>query len=108
MTRVFVILAVLGAALPLSQFLPWFAANGLDLHLFFDELFANRISSFFGLDVLVSAIVTAVLIVLEGRRAGVPRLWMPIAGTFLIGVSLGLPMFLAMREIALDRPASAN
>ncbi len=108
MTRAFVFLAVLGAALPLSQFLPWLAANGLDLHLFFDELFANRISSFFGLDVIISAIVTTYLIVLEGRRTRVPRLWMPIAGTCLIGVSFGLPLFLAMRERALDHSATAN
>jgi hypothetical protein len=33
---------------------------------------------------------------------------MPIAGTFLIGVSFGLPLFLAMREITLDDPASLN
>jgi len=100
MTWIFAALAVLGAALPLSQFLPWLATNGLDIPLFLNALFANEISSFFGLDVFVSAVVTLFLIVTEGRRSKVPKLWMPIAGTCLIGVSLGLPMFLAMREYA--------
>ena len=107
MTWIFASLAVLGAALPLSQFLPWFAEHGLDVSLFIGELFANDISSFFGLDVFVSAIVTTVLIATEGRRASIPRLWLPIAGTFLVGVSLGLPLFLAMREHAHNHSAAA-
>lgn len=101
MTRVFVFLSIVGTALPLSQFLPWLATNGLDIPLLLDDLFANAISSFFGLDVIVSAIVTTLLIVTEGRRSRIQKLWIPIAGTLLVGVSLGLPMFLAMRERAL-------
>src|SRR5947207_324508 len=46
-------LCVLGVALPYSQFLPFLREHGFDLRLIVEQLFASRISSFFGLDVLV-------------------------------------------------------
>lgn len=96
-------LCVLGFLLPYSQFLPWLLANGLNPSLFLEDLFANRIGGFFGLDVLVSAVVLCVLALTEGRRLGMRGLWLPIAATFAVGVSLGLPLFLYLRQIHLDR-----
>ena len=51
----YLILCILGIVLPYWQFLPWGAQNGLHMPLFFHELFANRVSAFFGMDVLVWA-----------------------------------------------------
>jgi hypothetical protein len=34
----------------------------------------------------------------EGRRARVKALWAPIVASLLVGVSLGLPLFLYLRE----------
>jgi hypothetical protein len=34
----------------------------------------------------------------EGRRAGLGHRWVPLAANLLVGVSLGLPLFLYMRE----------
>jgi hypothetical protein len=50
------------------------------------------------MDVLVSAIVVCVMVSVEGRRAGMTRLWAPVLSVFVVGVSLGLPLFLYMRE----------
>jgi hypothetical protein len=47
---------------------PWLLKHGLDFSLFFGELFANRLSSFFAFDVIVSAIVLIVFICSEGKR----------------------------------------
>ncbi|MEZ5985726.1 MAG: DUF2834 domain-containing protein [Hyphomonas sp.] len=96
-------LALLGAALPLSQFLPWIAEHGLDIPRFISDLFATRIGGFFGWDVIVSALVLTVFILIEGRRIGLGHLWLPILCTFSVGVSFGLPVFLAMRERVLGR-----
>ena len=101
---VYLLLCVLGAALPFSQFVPWVLDHGLDLRLFFGELFANRIGGFFGMDVIVSAVVLCVFVATEGRRRGVRPLWAPIAATLAVGVSLGLPLFLYRRESRLKRP----
>jgi len=77
--------------LPYSQFLPWVLENGLHMKFFFRELFANRIGGFFGMDVLVSAVVMIFFLRREGKRLGVRHLWLPIAGVLTVGVSLGLP-----------------
>jgi len=62
--------------------------------LFMRDLFANRVSAFFALDVIVSAIVLLVFIQSEGRRLRMRLLWLPMLGTMFVGVSLGLPLFL--------------
>ncbi len=91
-------LCVAGTVLPYSQFLPFLREHGLDVRLFFEQLSANRISGFFAWDVIVSAVVLWVLVLVEGRRAGVRHLWAPIAASLAVGVSLGLPLFLYQRE----------
>jgi predicted membrane-bound spermidine synthase len=96
-------LAILGAVLPLAAFLPWLVAHGLDLPRFLQELFANRIAAFFGWDVVISAIV--VLVAVAAQRDGLSnaqRLAI-IAGTLLIGVSVGLPLLLLFRVRARRR-----
>jgi len=70
-------LAILGILLPYWQFVPWLFEHGLDLSLFFRELFANRIGAFFAMDVLVSAIVLIIFVQVEGRRLGIRGLGFP-------------------------------
>jgi uncharacterized protein DUF2834 len=91
-------LALVGTVLPFSQFLPWFAEHGLNVPLLITELFSTRMGAFFGLDVLVSAVVLIAFIRSEGARRKMGMLWLPIAATCLIGVSCGLPLFLYLRE----------
>jgi len=83
--------------------MPWLLKHGLNVTLFFRELFANRISAFFVMDVIVSAIVLIWFIQNEGRRLGVRLLWLPTIGTLIIGVSFGFPLFLFLRQAMLDR-----
>lgn len=71
--HLYLALALAGTVLPYSQFLPFLREHGLDLRLFLDQLFVNRISGFFAWDVIVS--------------------------------SLGLPLFLYMREGRLEGSA---
>jgi hypothetical protein len=105
---IYSILCLLGAAIPLGYFWPWLAANGINLQLFIRELFANRVAGFFGLDVAVSSLVLWVFVFTEGRRENVRHLWAPVAANLLAGVSLGLPLFLLMRELARSKSASAS
>ncbi len=86
--------------------MPWLFEHGLDLSLFFGELFANRVAGFFAMDVLVSAIVLIIFVQVEGRRLGIRGLWLPVVGTLLVGVSFGLPLFLYLRQIQLDRSSA--
>jgi hypothetical protein len=100
--HVYLGLCVLGVLLPYSQFVPWLLQYSLDLPLFFRQLFANQISGFFGLDVIISSLVLWVLVFSEGRRVGVRHLWLPVIASLVVGVSLGLPLFLYMRQLHLD------
>ena len=105
--RVYFALCVAGTLLPYSQFIPFVREHGLDLRLFVAQLFSNRIGGFFGFDVIVSAVVVWAFVIVEGRRADIPHRWAPIAATLTVGVSLGLPLFLFMREQRLEESAPA-
>jgi hypothetical protein len=101
----YLVLCVVGALLPYSQLAPWLLQQGFDFPLLFHQLFANRIGGFFGLDVIVSSLVLWVFVLAEGRRVGMQRLWLPVIASLVVGVSLGLPLFLYMRQLHLDRTA---
>ncbi len=94
----FLLLCILGVLLPFSQFVPWVIENGLNIPLFFQELFSTKIGGFFGMDVIISAMVLFVFIFAEGKRLSIPNLWIPVVATLAIGVSLGLPLFLYLRQ----------
>ena len=91
-------LCIAGTVIPYTQLVPFLREHGMNLRLFVEQLFATRIGGFFALDVIVSSVALWVLVVVEGRRAGVKHLWAPIAANLAVGVSLGLPLFLYMRE----------
>src|SRR5262245_8456719 len=101
--HIYLVFCVLGLVLPYSRFVPWLLEHGLNIMLFFRELFANRISAFFAMDVIVSAIVLIWFIQTEGKRLHVRLLWLPTIGTLIVGVSFGFPLFLFLRQVMLDR-----
>lgn len=100
-------LCVIGTVLPCWQLLPWVMEHGLNLSVLCQELFATRIGAFFGLDVIVSAVVLFIFVFSEARRIALPLVWLPVVATLLVGVSLGLPFFLFLRQRQLDRVAGA-
>ena len=98
--------AVLGLVVLYSQLVPWIMEHhALNMPLFVRDLFANRISAFFAMDVIVSAVVLISFIQVEGKRLGMRLLWLPTIGTLLIGFSLGFPLYLYQRQLKLDRVA---
>ena len=105
--HLYLVFAVIGLVLPYSQFVPWIVEHhALNMELFIRDLFANRISAFFAMDVIVSAIVLISFIRTEGKRLGTRMLWLSIVSVLLVGVSLGLPLFLYLRQHELDRTAA--
>ena len=100
--HLYLALCVLGFVLPYSQLLPWLSQHGLDRGLFMRELFATRIGAFFAFDVVISALVLFVFVFAERRATRVRHVWLPVVATFVVGVSLGLPMFLYLRQRSLD------
>jgi hypothetical protein len=105
--NIYLLLCVLGVILPYSQFVPWVMENGLHVGLLFRQLFASRAGGFFGMDVLVSSAVLVVFMRMERKRLAIRFSWLPIVGLCAVGVSLGLPLFLYLRETALEIAGTA-
>jgi hypothetical protein len=104
--HVFLFFFVIGTFVPLLQFWPWFSEHGLDLRLFVNELFSTRIGGFFGLDVVISAIVLVTFATFETMRLKIKSagllLSAVIIATLIAGVSSGFPLFLYFRQRHLD------
>lgn len=92
----YLVLAAFGLIIPYSQFLPFLIENGLDLALFVEFMFINRIASFFVLDVIVSAVVLFIFVF--EKKDKIKHVWLPIVGTWTVGVSFGLPLVLYLRN----------
>jgi hypothetical protein len=86
---IYLVLCVLGLVLPYWQFVPWVLANGLNMPLFFRQLFANRIGGFFAMDVLVSAVTLLVFTRREGSRLGVHGRWLPLIAVLTVVTEIG-------------------
>lgn len=89
-------LLVLGIALPYSRFIPWLVEHGVDLPRFRDELLANRIGGFFGWDVAV-AVVGLLAVASADPELRPAQRWLVALGS-LGGASVGLPLYLLLRE----------
>lgn len=97
MQFIYILLAIIGAVLPLSQFVPWLAAHGLNVPLLLQQATSSHIAAFAWADVFISGIVVVIFILVEGRRLAMNRLWLPLC-CIVIGPSLALPLFLLLRE----------
>src|SRR4051812_35060064 len=100
----YLLLSLAGAVVPLAEFTPWLATNGLNVPLLVQELFANRVSSFFALDVLLSACSLFLFAMVEQSRWKMLPWWTPVMLTFVFGVSAGLPLLLYLLERARKEP----
>ena len=100
------LLFVIGTLAPLMQFWPWFRENGLDLRLFFEDLFSTSIGAFFGVDVIISAVVLTVFASIETMRLKMKNAGLVLAAVvvavLVAGVSSGFPLYLFLRQKHLD------
>ena len=94
----YLLLCLVGILAPLSQLLPFVREHGFDAGLMIRGLFSTRMGAFFAMDVLVSAVALIVFVSAESRRLVLRRSWLAIVATVCVGVSMGLPLFLYMRE----------
>jgi dolichyl-phosphate-mannose--protein O-mannosyl transferase len=96
--RLYLVLAVLGFTAPYYFLVSFLRANGFDLRLMVDMLFGNPISTFFAVDLVISAVVFLVWSFSEVRRLQLPSWWIYLILTFLVGPSFSIPLFLFARE----------
>ena len=88
------LMCVIGVLVPWGWFITFVTEHGYDLPLIFQQMFASRVSAFFSLNMIISAIVLVVFIISEIKWKPVKLAWVAIAGTLFLGVSFGLPFWL--------------
>lgn len=57
---------------------------------------------------IVSALVLFVFIAADGKRLAIQKIWVPVVATLAVGVSLGFPLFLFLRQLKLDEAHDAR
>ncbi|TNE48743.1 MAG: DUF2834 domain-containing protein [Deltaproteobacteria bacterium] len=94
----YVVLCVVGAVAPMCFFVPWFGEHGVVLGPFIKALFANGPAGGFTVDLLISSFVFWIWMWDDSRKQGVRWIGLPIVANLSVGLSLGLPLYLWMRE----------
>lgn len=100
MKWLYLCLAVLGAALPLSQFVPASMDGSFSVANLLSELMSTKNLRGIAFDLGIAALTGVVFMIAEARRMKIRLVWLPLLGTVLIGYSFGLPLFLYLRERA--------
>ena len=97
----YLMLAIAGFVLPYYFLISFLATNGLNLSLLIEQLFATPISTFFAVDLLITAAVFWVFLYQEARRLRMKRWWVYVVATLFVGPSFALPLFLYFRAARL-------
>ncbi len=91
-----------------SQNIRFFGEEGNDgLGGFIAGMYDNAAAASISNDLLFMLIAAFVFMVVEARRIGIRHLWIYLAGSFLIAVSVTFPLFLLARERSLAGRESA-
>ncbi len=93
--NIYLILAVIGAVIPVYFFLQHFAAAGYGLMDFIAGVFATPASSGFGADLLISSLVFWIYMFSQDENS--PKPWLYILMNLFIGLSCALPAYLYTR-----------
>lgn len=93
----YLIMAIIGTAIPGALFARFFATHGFDIPLFLRSLFANDAAGGFSADVLISIPIFWVWSWFDARWHGITRWWLVLPTSCFVGLSLSLPLYLYMR-----------
>ena len=106
--HLYLILAIAGFAGPYYFLISFLIAHGLAGRIFLEQLLANRISTFFFVDLLIASIAFIVYLPREAARCSIKRWWLYLFALLTVGLSFALPLFLFIREsrAAAKTPAS--
>ena len=101
--HVYLVLCILAVALTYSRLIPYLLEGNVNAADFFRPFYADYITQFYMADLFVTAIACIAFMLYEAKRIKMTKVWIPVASVFLVGISLGLPLFLYMREDLLEK-----
>lgn len=103
--QVYLCFAVIGAIVPGAIFSSYFMESGLGLGDFFGAAFANKISTALSLDILIASFVFWAFLFREAKAHGIRYAGLYIAANLGVGLCFAFPLFLYVRERALEKSA---
>jgi hypothetical protein len=101
--KIYALMTLIGIVLPFSQFIVWINQHGLNFKLFFRQIIENPIAAFAWLDVVITVMVIIFMVINDGNKHKMKRLWVPILASLMGGASVGLPLFLYMKQCHLEQ-----
>lgn len=96
--NLYLVLSLIGLVLPYWFLFNFLKSNGLNVALLIEQLFANSISTFFAVDLIISIIVFWVYMISEAIKLQMKNWWLYIFASLTVGLSFALPLFLYFRE----------
>jgi uncharacterized protein DUF2834 len=101
--RLLLVLTVVGFVVPNVCVAIFLVDESFDLGGYFSLWTASTPSTQLLLDLVIASLAFFAWAAFEGPRVGIRRWWVCIPATLLVGLCFGLPLFLLMRERALQR-----
>ena len=96
--HIYLLFAIIGLVVPYYFLISFLTTNGIDIKLFFKQLFGTPISTFFAVDLLLSCVVFVRYLNQEAQRYTMQKTWICIVALLGVGLSCALPLFLYLRE----------
>jgi hypothetical protein len=94
----YLVLAILGAVVPYTFVVQFFAEQGINLGGFVSALFVNGAAGGLTADFLITSLVFWLFMFQQRARGRGPQPWLFIVLNLLIGLSCALPAYLYARE----------
>jgi hypothetical protein len=95
-------MAIAGFALPYYLFRVFPRDQRLRFPTLLSQLLANDISTFFAVDLIITAIVLVVFVYRESLRLQMRNWWLYVVATLVVGPSFAFPLFLFVRSGELE------
>jgi phosphoglycerol transferase MdoB-like AlkP superfamily enzyme len=96
--NIYLVLLLLGLLIPYYFLFKFLSSNGLNISLLVQQLFANDISTFFAVDLVISILVFWIYMFAEANKLQMKNSWLYLLASLLVGLSFALPLFLYFRE----------
>jgi hypothetical protein len=102
-TRLLLGLTVVGFVVPNTMVVVFLSGDGSDLGRYLGNWFGTLPSAQLVVDLAICAVAFIGWSAVDGPQSGVRRWWVTIPATLLVGLCFAVPLYLLLRERALDR-----
>lgn len=97
MKNFLIVCCIAGIVIPYWFVIPFFMFHGPNFQLLIEELFANNISSFFAVDLIIASAIFLVWSFRDARERKISGWWVVLLSNLVVGLSLALPLYLLKR-----------